>query len=77
MAQQIVLVTGSSRGIGLGLVRVLISQGHKVVATCRNPDSAVELKKVLTENGQPEPLACDITSDDSIEGCSQKVFATQ
>ncbi len=73
MAQRIYLVTGSSRGIGLGLVRELVSRGHRVVATCRNPDSASELEKLLTDNGQPKPVACDVTSDESVDECFKKV----
>ena len=73
MTQRIFLVTGSSRGIGLGLVRELISRGHKVVATCRNPESASELTKVLAENGQPEAVKCDVASDTSVEECFNKV----
>jgi len=74
MTQRIFLVTGSSRGIGLGLVRELISRGHKVVATCRNPETASELAKVLAENGQPEAVGCDVTSDASVEECFKKVI---
>ncbi|MDP7498562.1 MAG: short-chain dehydrogenase, partial [SAR324 cluster bacterium] len=30
-----ILITGSNRGIGLGLVRAYISKGAYVIATCR------------------------------------------
>lgn len=44
-----VLVTGSSRGIGLGIVKHFLN--HKdppqiVIASCRNPDSATELQEL-------------------------------
>ena len=41
------LVTGASRGIGLGFVKKLINEGYFVVATCKFPDSSelVELQK--------------------------------
>jgi len=35
-----VLVTGSSRGIGLELARQYGRKGYEVVATCRHPDAA-------------------------------------
>ena len=38
-----VLIIGSARGIGLGLVQKYVANGDKVVATCRNPTD--ELKK--------------------------------
>jgi NAD(P)-dependent dehydrogenase (short-subunit alcohol dehydrogenase family) len=41
-----VLVTGSSRGIGLELVRQYGAAGYDVVATCRDPERATELRAV-------------------------------
>ena len=75
MSKRIFLVTGSSRGIGLGLVRELLARGHGVVAACRNPEAADELKKVLAESGQPAPVKCDVASDASVQDCFNEVFA--
>ena len=36
---QTVLITGASRGIGLGLVKVFSENGYKVIATCRYGNS--------------------------------------
>jgi len=41
-----VLVTGSSRGIGLELVRQYAGDGYDVIATCRDPERAAELRAV-------------------------------
>ncbi len=47
-AMRTVLITGASRGIGLGLVRgFLNTAGTRVIATARRPDSAVELAALL------------------------------
>ncbi len=47
MTTSSVLITGANRGIGLGLVReYLSSKKWTVLAACRNPDGAEELKKV-------------------------------
>ena len=35
-----VLLTGCSRGLGLEMVRQLVSRVDILIATCRNPDSA-------------------------------------
>jgi NAD(P)-dependent dehydrogenase (short-subunit alcohol dehydrogenase family) len=41
-----VLVTGSNRGIGLAFVEAYAKEGWKVIATCRRPDDAAELKAI-------------------------------
>lgn len=41
-----VLITGSNRGIGLELARAYAEKGWRVIATCRNPDGAAELKAI-------------------------------
>jgi len=41
-----VLITGSSRGIGREFVRQYAAEGWTVIATCRQPDVAAELKVV-------------------------------
>jgi NAD(P)-dependent dehydrogenase (short-subunit alcohol dehydrogenase family) len=43
-----VLITGASRGIGLGLVRGFLNTADtQVIATARRPDSAAELTALL------------------------------
>ena len=39
-----ILITGSNRGIGLGLVRAYISKGAYVIATCRTLENIEELE---------------------------------
>ncbi len=39
-----VLITGTNKGVGLQLTRLYAEAGNKVIACCRNPDSADELK---------------------------------
>ena len=39
-----VLVTGANRGIGFEFVKQYAERGHRVIATCRNPDKAEELQ---------------------------------
>ena len=46
------LITGANRGIGLELTRQYLHDGWRVVATCRNPEEATELKTLV--GGFPE-----------------------
>lgn len=43
------LVTGTNRGLGLGLVRELLASGDRVIATCRNPGRATALNGLAGE----------------------------
>lgn len=58
-----VVITGSNRGIGLELARQYAADGWRVIACCRSPDKAPELKKL---NGKVEIHALEVTSRESI-----------
>ena len=63
---QTVLVTGASRGIGLGLVRVLAGAGYSVVATCRSPAHAPDLAQLLRAADQ---VGCGWWRAGHVQGC--------
>jgi len=63
---EVVLITGCSRGIGLGIVKHFSNAGFQVVATCRSPDKATELATLLESLGQPPALAVDTTNPASL-----------
>lgn len=70
------VVTGGSRGIGRGLVEKLLTRGNRVIATTRNPDSAIELQRLAQT--QPELLtvtALDVSSPESIRAWADTVAA--
>lgn len=61
-----VLVTGANRGIGLELVRQYAADDSKVIACCRDVDSATELAELAkTHDVAIEPL--DVTDLDAID----------
>ncbi len=57
-----VVVTGTSRGIGFEMVKILSKQGHKVVALSRNtaPIEDLKLKGVAA-------IACDLTREEDLQ----------
>ena len=63
-----ILITGTSRGIGLETVKILVDQGHEVLALSRNasPVRNLEMEKVHS-------LSFDITSVDDLERVSEFV----
>jgi NAD(P)-dependent dehydrogenase (short-subunit alcohol dehydrogenase family) len=59
-----VLVTGASRGLGLEFVRAYAADGWKVIATCRNPAAAIDLKAAV---GDITIRALDVVRMDQIQ----------
>jgi len=74
MGQKIILVTGSSKGIGFEIVRQLSQLGHKVILSSRNETKGLEaLKKLEEENLKVHFAPMDIISESSVEKCFQKI----
>ncbi|GAA6062596.1 hypothetical protein JCM10212_004191, partial [Sporobolomyces blumeae] len=62
------LITGASRGLGLGYARELLrsSPSVRVVGACRDPDSAHLLKELKDEfNDRLMLLKCDVGDEES------------
>jgi len=57
------LVTGASKGLGLVMVKQLLSAGYNVAATSRNIDA---LKEAVGEEEAFLPLAVNLTSEESV-----------
>jgi NAD(P)-dependent dehydrogenase (short-subunit alcohol dehydrogenase family) len=47
--QPTILITGSNRGIGLGFARHYAAEGWNVIATCRKPEQAEDLRVLQSE----------------------------
>ena len=63
-----VLITGANRGIGLGLVRAFLASDWKVIATCRNPDTASDLQSLKNTSGDSLSIvALDVDDQDGID----------
>jgi NAD(P)-dependent dehydrogenase (short-subunit alcohol dehydrogenase family) len=63
----IVLITSSNRGLGFEFARQYLSDGWQVLATCRDPTSARELKELAKgADGKLAVFAMDVTDSDSI-----------
>jgi len=70
-----VLITGANRGIGLGLARHYLSAGANVVATCRTPSKASELKN-LKGGDRIRIHKLDVTSDQSVAALKHEIGET-
>ena len=63
-----VIITGTSKGIGLETALAFARSGYKVFATMRNPDKATDLKqKIKDESLNIGISAMDVDSDESVK----------
>jgi len=63
-----VLITGTSKGIGLETAVAFAKAGYKVYATMRNPKTAPALQQKCEEENLPITImAMDVDSDESVE----------
>ncbi len=62
--KKLVLITGASRGIGLGLVEKYLAKGYEVIAAARNPDGSRELWEAERDYGKRcRIVELDVTRD--------------
>ncbi|OSX61335.1 hypothetical protein POSPLADRAFT_1047550 [Postia placenta MAD-698-R-SB12] len=75
MATSTWLITGSSRGLGLEIVRQLIrSPANLVIATCRNPAAATALQALRGDSKGPlHVVPLDVSDPDSIRSSVKTV----
>lgn len=65
-----VLVTGANRGLGLEFVKQYAAEGWRVIATCRDPDEAEELKAV---EGEVEIEKLDVADREALDSFAARL----
>ncbi|XP_062592212.1 C-signal-like [Saccostrea cucullata] len=71
-----VFITGANKGLGLEFARQFLrldTPPQQLFATCRDPENAVELRKLEDENECVQVLKLDITCETDIESAARKV----
>ena len=68
----VVLVTGANRGIGLALSSVLAEQGWHVLATCRDPEHADELKALAARYPAVTLERLDVTDTAALDALAAR-----
>ena len=70
-----VLITGTSKGIGLSTALTLARAGHTVYATMRNPAGAPELADKAAQEHLPITIsAMDVDSDESVAAAIAAIY---
>lgn len=66
-SDQVILITGASRGIGAATARHLAEQGHAVVLTARSHSAVDALAGEIRDGGgRAHALPCDVTDFDAV-----------
>ena len=66
LEDQVVFITGASRGFGFAAVEELVARGHRVAATMRNPERDGAAVQALDPE-RVEVLRCDVTERVTID----------
>lgn len=62
-----IMITGSNRGLGLEFARQYARRGAAIIATCRNPDKADELRSLQQDYPDLEIVKLDVTDHGQID----------
>ena len=72
---EVVLVTGSTKGIGKTIAEAFAKEGATVVILGRNEASAQKTKTELTQQGlKAESFACDVTNPENVQEIVNKIL---
>ena len=74
--QKIILITGSTDGIGLETAKMLISKGHKVLIHGRNPAKLTDTERSLSTlpgSGRIESYLADLSNMAEVESLAKAV----
>ncbi|MDC1296434.1 SDR family oxidoreductase [Alphaproteobacteria bacterium] len=68
-----ILITGTNRGIGLEFVKHYLKHNEKVIATCRNKNSAKELLELKKTTNNLSLVELDVSNPNSINEFVSKI----
>lgn len=75
LKDQIVLITGSARGIGKQIAQVFAQEGATVIISDINADSATQTAEEFVKNGySASSFACDVTNMENVTEMVNKIL---
>ncbi len=73
--QKVILLTGSTDGIGLEVAKRLVDEGHHVLLHGRNPQKLEAVKRELSGRGRMEAFVADLSSLAEVKTLAEAVKA--
>ncbi len=75
LKDKVAIVTGSSKGIGVGIAEEMAKEGAKVVVTSRHADEAEKVAEGIRQNGgEALVVQCDVSDVDSVKNLVAKTI---
>lgn len=71
----VAVVTGGARGIGLGIARWFLAQGHSVAVFDRDHEVLLHAAAGLGQSGRVLAVPCDVSSPDQVQAGVDRVMA--
>src|SRR3954471_11657723 len=74
----VILITGSSTGLGYAIAETLARNGHTVYATMRNPQHSPQLQQLANDNRLPiHILPLDVLDDKSVQSAIDTILSKE
>uniref|UniRef100_A0A0B6ZL27 17-beta-hydroxysteroid dehydrogenase 14 n=1 Tax=Arion vulgaris TaxID=1028688 RepID=A0A0B6ZL27_9EUPU len=73
---RVTIVTGGASGIGLGIVKVFVQHGAKVVFCDINENAGREIERTLNAEGEFKFQLCDISNEDQVKNLIENTVQT-
>ena len=74
LKDSVVLVTGSSRGIGLAIAQAFAKQGAKIVLNARKPISSEVIDQFEKDHVEVMDISADVTKEDDVKEMIAKII---
>ncbi|MGE3769864.1 MAG: SDR family oxidoreductase [Bdellovibrionales bacterium] len=75
-AKGTILITGASRGLGYEFAKQYAADGWHVIATCRQPEKAMQLKKLVNDSDSISLFQLDVVDDKSVKRLAKTLART-
>lgn len=77
IADQVIVITGASSGIGLTTARLAVARGARVVLAARDADALATLaRRIQDEGGQVTHVVADVANEDEVRAIADAAIRT-